>query len=121
MAKTGKCLACEEYTFPNPDDSLNRECISETCSDDETLKRNGRCVLKSQLFDQDKPSENAIRTQLRIEGNIADMQTAEAQETFKTNLASAMGFDTKYIQIQSVYAGYIVVVYDLVADENMSP
>lgn len=49
------------------------------------------------------------------------MLTAEAQETLKTNLASAMGFDTKYIQIQSVYAGSIVVVYDLVADENMSP
>lgn len=31
-----------------------------------------------------------------------------------------MGFDSKYIQIQSIYAGSIVVVYDLVADENLN-
>lgn len=47
------------------------------------------------------------------------MQTEEAQEKFKNDLASAMGFDSKYIEIQSIYAGSIVAVYDLVADENL--
>lgn len=48
------------------------------------------------------------------------MQTDEAKETFVGNLASSMGFDKKYIELQSVYAGSIVVVYDLVADENLN-
>ena len=99
VAKTGKCLACGDFTYPNPDDTLNHNCISDTCTDDQTLKLDGKCVLKSQLFAQDKPKENAIRTSLRIEGNVADMQSDEAKETFKSNLAESMGFDSKYIQI----------------------
>ena len=73
--------------------------------------------MKSQLFAQDKPKENAIRTSLRLEGDIAEMQTEEAQTAFASNLAGAMGIDPSYVVIQSVYEGSIVVVYDLVADD----
>lgn len=64
------------------------------------------------------PNENTIRTSLKLEGDISEMQTDEAQDSFKGNLASAMGLDSSYINIASVYEGSIVVVYDLVADEN---
>lgn len=118
VAKTGKCLACGDNTYPDPSDATNQLCISDTCTSDETLKLNGRCVLKSQLFAQDKPKSNSIRTSLKLDGDISEMQSDEAQASFKTNLAGAMGIDETYVDIQSVYEGSIVVVYDLVADEN---
>lgn len=57
---------------------------------------------------------------MKLDGDISEMQSDEAQEKFKQNLAGAMGIDEKYVDIKSVYEGSIVVVYDLVADDNIS-
>jgi hypothetical protein len=55
---------------------------------------------------------------LKLDGDIATMQTDEAKTTLTGNIASSMGLDSSYIKLQSVYEGSIVVVYDLVADDN---
>lgn len=50
---------------------------------------------------------------MRMGGTLEEFSSAGGQEAFMQKLADSLGIDVSQIQIKSVSAGSIVVVYDL--------
>lgn len=72
------CFDCPIQTRPN---EMGNLCISDTCDrETEVLDIDGICKDRRDFLGNSKPKENSFRTNLKLDGDISVMETAEQQE-----------------------------------------